>query len=205
MARAGRLATSAGSETPDPSHSCTRLRESVDIRILSSLKSVDPRAWNDLAGEDDPFIEHAFLSLLEESGSVGHGSGWEPSHVTAWRGKKLVGAFPLYLKTHSYGEYIFDWGWADAASRIGIGYYPKLVAMVPVTLLAVICGVVFDGWQAFLYVLAGAMGASAIGFMGGRLLGRSAIERVSGSRIAHLSRRLAKRGTVAVAILRLIS
>jgi len=100
---------------------------------LSSLKSVDPRAWNDLAGEDDPFIEHAFLSLLEESGSVGHGSGWGPSHVTAWRGKKLVGAFPLYLKTHSYGEYIFDWGWADAASRIGIGYYPKLVAMVPVT------------------------------------------------------------------------
>jgi predicted N-acyltransferase len=100
---------------------------------LSSLKSVDPRAWNDLSGEDDPFVEHAFLSLLEESGSVGRGSGWEPSHVTAWRGKKLVGALPLYLKTHSYGEYIFDWGWADAASRIGIGYYPKLVAMVPVT------------------------------------------------------------------------
>ena len=94
---------------------------------------MDPRAWNDLGGEDDPFIEHAFLSLLEESGSVGHGSGWEPSHVTAWRGKKLVGALPLYLKTHSYGEYIFDWGWADAASRIGIDYYPKLVAMVPVT------------------------------------------------------------------------
>ena len=64
---------------------------------------------------------------------MGRGSGWEPSHVTAWRGKKLVGALPLYLKTHSYGEYIFDWGWADAASRIGIGYYPKLVAMIPVT------------------------------------------------------------------------
>lgn len=94
---------------------------------------MDPRAWNELVGQDDPFVEHAFLSLLEESGSVGRGSGWEPAHVTAWRGKRLVGALPLYLKTHSYGEYIFDWGWADAASRLGIGYYPKLVAMVPVT------------------------------------------------------------------------
>jgi len=93
------------------------LAESIDIRVLSSLRSVNPRAWNDLVGHDDPFVEHAFLSLLEESESVGRGSGWEPTHVTAWRGKRLVGALPLYLKTHSYGEYIFDWGWADAASR----------------------------------------------------------------------------------------
>ncbi len=97
------------------------------------MRSVDPRAWNELVGEDDPFVEHAFLSLLEESGSVGLGSGWEPTHVTAWRGNRLVGALPLYLKTHSYGEYIFDWAWADAASRLGVSYYPKLVAMVPVT------------------------------------------------------------------------
>ena len=100
---------------------------------MSSLKSVDPRAWDELVGKDDPFVEHAFLSLLEVSGSVGRGSGWEPMHVTAWRGSRLVGALPLYLKTHSYGEYIFDWGWADAASRLGVAYYPKLVAMVPVT------------------------------------------------------------------------
>ena len=109
------------------------MAQSPDIRVLSSLRSVEPRAWNELVGEDDPFVEHAFLSLLEESGSVGRGSGWEPTHVTAWRGDRLVGALPLYLKTHSYGEYIFDWGWADAASRLGIAYYPKLVAMVPVT------------------------------------------------------------------------
>ncbi|MFA9472874.1 MAG: peptidogalycan biosysnthesis protein, partial [Deltaproteobacteria bacterium] len=100
---------------------------------MSSLGSVDADAWDILVGEDDPFVEHAFLSLLERSGSVGRGSGWEPTHITAWRGKRLVGALPLYLKTHSYGEYIFDWGWADAASRLGIDYYPKLVAMVPVT------------------------------------------------------------------------
>jgi predicted N-acyltransferase len=107
--------------------------ESIDIRICSSLKSVDPGAWDRLVGDDDPFVEHGFLSLLEESGSVGHGSGWEPTHVTAWRGKELVGALPLYLKTHSYGEYIFDWGWADAAGRLGVRYYPKLVSMIPVT------------------------------------------------------------------------
>ncbi len=109
------------------------MAESIDIRVLSSLRSVSPRAWDELVGEDDPFVEHAFLSLLEESESVGRGSGWEPTHVTAWRDKRLVGALPLYLKTHSYGEYIFDWGWADAASRLGVRYYPKLVSMVPVT------------------------------------------------------------------------
>ncbi|MGB8332125.1 MAG: GNAT family N-acetyltransferase [Polyangiales bacterium] len=100
---------------------------------MSSLRSVNADAWDRLVGEDDPFVEHAFLSLLERSGSVGRGSGWEPAHVTAWRGKRLLGALPLYLKTHSYGEYIFDWGWADAASRMGLSYYPKLVSMVPVT------------------------------------------------------------------------
>ncbi|MGB5283949.1 MAG: GNAT family N-acetyltransferase [Polyangiales bacterium] len=109
------------------------MRESIDIRISSSLASIDAAAWDQLVGEDDPFVEHAFLSLLEESRSVGRGSGWDPMHVTVWRGKQLIGALPLYLKTHSYGEYIFDWGWADAASRLGISYYPKLVAMVPVT------------------------------------------------------------------------
>ncbi len=97
------------------------------------MASVDASAWNQLVGDDDPFVEHSFLSLLEQSGSVGRGSGWEPVHVTAWSGRRLVGALPLYLKTHSYGEYIFDWGWADAASRLGVSYYPKLVAMVPVT------------------------------------------------------------------------
>ena len=107
--------------------------ESIDIRVLSSLASVEAAEWDSLAGDDDPFVEHAFLSLLEESGSVGRGSGWEPTHVTVWRGKRLIGALPLYLKTHSYGEYIFDWGWADAAARLGVRYYPKLVSMVPVT------------------------------------------------------------------------
>ena len=97
---------------------------------------MDADAWDNLVGDDDPFVEHAFLSLLEKSGSVGRGSGWEPTHVTAWRGNRLVGALPLYLKTHSYGEYIFDWGWADAASRLGVssmaqmGQVPGSSAMI---------------------------------------------------------------------------
>lgn len=90
-----------------------------------------------------------------------------------------------------------------AAAAIG-GFVIASLAMVPVTLLAVIGGIVFDGWQAFAYVMTGAMLASAIGFLGGRFIGRSAIERLSGSRVEHLSRRLAERGTVAVAVLRLV-
>jgi len=90
-----------------------------------------------------------------------------------------------------------------AAAAIG-GFVIASLAMVPVTLLAVIGGIVFDGWQAFAYVMTGAMLASAIGFFGGRFIGRSAIERLSGSRIEQLSQRLAERGTVAVAVLRLV-
>ncbi|MEM9727751.1 MAG: GNAT family N-acetyltransferase [Myxococcota bacterium] len=105
----------------------------LEIRVLWSLASVEAADWDALTGDDDPFADHAFLSLLERSGSVGRGSGWEPMHVTVWRDGRLVGALPLYLKTHSYGEYIFDWGWADAAARLGVQYYPKLVSMIPVT------------------------------------------------------------------------
>ncbi len=97
------------------------------------IGEIDARAWDALAGEDDPFVEHAFLAALEASGSVGEGTGWLPRHVTVWDGDAMVGALPLYLKSHSYGEYIFDWGWASAAARAGIAYYPKLVSMVPFT------------------------------------------------------------------------
>ena len=90
-----------------------------------------------------------------------------------------------------------------AAAAIG-GFVIASLAMVPVTLLAIIGGIVFDGWQAFAYVMVGALLAAAIGFFGGRLVGRDAIERLSGSRVEQLSKRLAKRGTVAVALLRLI-
>ena len=103
------------------------------IQLISSIHDVDRDAWDRLVGDDDPFVEHDFLSTLEDSGSVGFDSGWEPLHVTVWDGETLIGALPLYVKTHSYGEYIFDWAWADAAQRLGQPYYPKLVSMVPVT------------------------------------------------------------------------
>jgi len=103
------------------------------VRLIERLAEVDADAWDAVAGEDDPFVEHAFLSTLEESGTVGGDSGWDPLHVTVWDGERLVGALPLYVKDHSYGEYIFDWAWADAAYRVGVEYYPKLVSMAPVT------------------------------------------------------------------------
>lgn len=103
------------------------------VRVLEGLAGVSADAWDALTGPDDPFVEHAFLATLEESGSVSAETGWLPVHLTAWEDERLVGALPLYLKDHSFGEYIFDWGWADAAHRAGVDYYPKLVSMVPVT------------------------------------------------------------------------
>lgn len=101
--------------------------------LRTSLAGIDADAWDALATDDDPFADHAFLRALETSGSVGPGTGWEPVHVTVWDAKRLVGALPLYVKHHSYGEYIFDWSWASAAERAGIRYYPKLVSMAPFT------------------------------------------------------------------------
>ncbi|MGD8862542.1 MAG: GNAT family N-acetyltransferase [Myxococcales bacterium] len=105
----------------------------LSIELQPEISEIAASEWDALAGADDPFIEHAFLRALETSGSVGDGTGWHPAHVAVRRQGRLVGALPLYVKLHSYGEYIFDWGWAGAAERAGIRYYPKLVSMVPFT------------------------------------------------------------------------
>lgn len=76
-------------------------------------------------------MSHAFLSGLEETGCVGPGTGWTPCHVTLWQENELTGAMPLYLKQHSYGEYVFDWAWANAYHQAGLAYYPKLISAVP--------------------------------------------------------------------------
>jgi uncharacterized protein len=107
--------------------------DGIDIHVAQSITEVPAEAWDALAGEDDPFLEHAFLSTLEASESVGPRAGCEPRLVLARDGGRLVGAVPLYLKTNSHGEFIFDWGWADAAERSGLRYYPKLVAAIPFT------------------------------------------------------------------------
>jgi len=104
------------------------------VRVLRSVAEVPAAAWDACAGGDDPFVGHAFLAGLEESGSVAADAGWMPQHLAVVDDAgDVLGCAPLYLKGHSYGEYVFDWGWADAYERAGGRYYPKLQAAVPFT------------------------------------------------------------------------
>ncbi|OYZ55454.1 MAG: GNAT family N-acetyltransferase, partial [Hydrogenophilales bacterium 16-61-112] len=100
------------------------------IRVIPRMADLDPAAWNALAG-DSPFLRHAFLHALETTGCVGADIGWEPVHLALFRDGKLDAAMPLYIKHHSWGEFVFDWAWADAYRRHGLSYYPKLVCCVP--------------------------------------------------------------------------
>jgi len=95
-------------------------------------EAIAAQAWDALV-PGQPLLSHAFLSALHETGCASRATGWTPRYLAAWRGPRLVGALPLYAKTHSYGEYVFDWGWADAYRRHGRRYYPKLVAAIPFT------------------------------------------------------------------------
>ncbi|MCB9640329.1 MAG: GNAT family N-acetyltransferase [Myxococcales bacterium] len=106
---------------------------SLRIDILPSLGRVKPEEWAALEDPHNPFLDYAFLRLLEETGCVGPGTGWVPAHITVWSEQTLLGAAPTYIKTDSYGEFIFDWEWAGIARRFGISYYPKLVVGVPFT------------------------------------------------------------------------
>lgn len=99
------------------------------LRVVDSLAGVDAAAWDALAG-DDPFLRHGFLHGLEASDCLAP-QGWYPQHVLAYDGERLAGALPLYLRDNSYGEFVFDWSWAEAYERAGGRYYPKLVSAVP--------------------------------------------------------------------------
>ena len=100
--------------------------------IVTSISSISPNEWNALAGEN-PTSSHAYLLALEESSCACPTTGWTPKFLALYRDNKLVGAMPLYLKTHSYGEFVFDWAWAEAYENCGLAYYPKLVASIPFT------------------------------------------------------------------------
>ncbi len=102
-------------------------------RIARAVGDVDCEAWDALAGLADPFLRHAFLTLLETSNSVGDDAGWTPLPILAERDGAIVAAAPAYLKSHSQGEYVFDHGWAEAWERSGQSYYPKLQIAVPFT------------------------------------------------------------------------
>ena len=94
---------------------------------------VAPDAWDALDTHGNPFLGHAFLAALEDTGCVGPASGWIPRHLLVRDGARLIAAVPLYEKSHSWGEFVFDFRWAEASHRAGIAWYPKLVAAVPYT------------------------------------------------------------------------
>jgi predicted N-acyltransferase len=102
------------------------------FQVVDSLAGVDPEEWNALAGPQ-PFVRHEFLSALVECGCAVARSGWRPRFLLLRRAGALAGAMPLFAKSHSYGEYVFDWAWADAHERNGVEYYPKLLCAVPFT------------------------------------------------------------------------
>ena len=106
----------------------------LTIEIVDRIAAVAAADWDSCAGSANPFVTHAFLAALEESGSVGGRTGWLPYHLVARDAAgAVVGAAPMYLKGHSYGEYVFDHGWAQAYTRAGGRYYPKLQVSVPFT------------------------------------------------------------------------
>ncbi|TRX55651.1 GNAT family N-acetyltransferase [Thalassomonas sp. M1454] len=102
-------------------------------KVITSIDDILPEQWHVVFNSDYPFYRHQFLQALEQSGCVSAEKGWQPLHVLIYQGSELAAAMPCYLKSHSYGEYIFDWNWADAYQRHGLDYYPKLVSAVPFT------------------------------------------------------------------------
>jgi predicted N-acyltransferase len=104
--------------------------------FTDSIHTVAAPVWDRLFAADGntyPFVRHHFLAALEDSGCTDAASGWQPHHLLLEQNGELVGAMPLYIKSHSYGEYVFDWGWADACQRAGLAYYPKLLSAIPFT------------------------------------------------------------------------
>lgn len=105
----------------------------MQVSFIDSIDNVDPSSWNAITGIDHPFTRFEFLQAMEHSGATNERSGWQPHHLLVHRDKELIALLPLYLKTHSYGEYVFDWSWADAYRQHGLAYYPKLLAAIPYT------------------------------------------------------------------------
>ena len=106
------------------------------VRIHGAASEIDAAAWDGLLAAQaapSPFMRHAYLDAMEQSDSASPQSGWAPRFLTLWRGRELMAACPMYLKGHSYGEYVFDWAWANAYQQHGLAYYPKAVVAVPFT------------------------------------------------------------------------
>jgi predicted N-acyltransferase len=106
----------------------------VRTTVVNQITDIPRDDWNRVSGTGHPFLRHEFLSALETHGCVGESHGWWPQHIAAYdEADTLVGIAPLYLKNNSYGEFVFDWAWAEAYQRAGLPYYPKLVSSIPYT------------------------------------------------------------------------
>ena len=105
----------------------------LNAEFVTSLQQVEAAEWESLCGTDYPFLRHHFLLGLEQSGCTTAETGWQPCHLILREGEQAVAALPLYLKSHSYGEYVFDWSWSQAWQSNGLQYYPKLVSAIPFT------------------------------------------------------------------------
>ncbi len=108
--------------------------DALNLQMVGPIRMLDAAEWDQLAGTNNPFVSHAFLAALERGGAVGGNTGWEPAHIMLRGGDgQLMAAMPLYIKHHSYGEYVFDHSWAKAFEQAGGSYYPKLLSAVPFT------------------------------------------------------------------------
>src|SRR5882724_7959128 len=107
----------------------------MSVRAIHSLVDVSPAEWNALELHGNPFLRHEFLFALEQEHCADARTGWQPQHLLLRddTSQALIGAIPLYLKKHSWGEFVFDWGWASAYSQHGLDYYPKLTSAIPFT------------------------------------------------------------------------
>ncbi len=107
------------------------MTSSLQLRVLPSLAQVGAAQWDALHDRRNPFVSHAFLAGLEQHGCLRPEWGWQPCHITLWRGDELAAAVPGYLKHNSHGEFVFDHAWADAYARHGLAYFPKWLGAVP--------------------------------------------------------------------------
>lgn len=105
----------------------------MEFQCFSSIKDIQAPVWDGLFNSENPFVKHAYLLALEQSRCVTAATGWQPQHLLMMQDRRAVAAMPLYSKTHSYGEFVFDWGWAEAYQQHGLGYYPKLLTAIPFT------------------------------------------------------------------------
>lgn len=105
----------------------------MDIAIHTNINNIPAVQWNALQGTDCPFLKHEFLAALQHHHAVHESQGWLPQYLTLRDNSHLVGALPMYIKGNSWGEFVFDWAWADAYRQVGLNYYPKMVVAVPYT------------------------------------------------------------------------